>query len=64
MKHNNICLECHAMLKDPAEYHPYAYCIIAKTFPSTWRNMIKFIIKNADKFEKTLLSGGGVTDAP
>ena len=60
---NRICSECHAYLLHVAEYHPYEYCMIAKIFPNDWKERIKRIIDNGDKFE-THVGTGFKLEAP
>ena len=30
MSSERICAECHAMLDEAGEYHPYAFCVLRK----------------------------------
>ena len=56
-KKNMICQECKAILLSPDEFHPYEYCLLAKAEPQNWRKFIGYIINNADKFERSIVSG-------
>ena len=42
MNRKEICQECKAIVKT-GEYHPYEYCLIAKAYPSKWRDIIDAI---------------------
>ena len=50
-----ICPECKAVLKYRNEYHPYEYCLMAKIDPIRWRENIRKIIMNAEKFEEGII---------